>query len=188
VAIHGVTGRPEGHLLHVRRPGLEDAAALAAFAARTFYETFGADNRPADMAAYLSAAYGERQQRAEIASPDIVTLVIEQHDTLIAFAQVRRHPAPSCVTMPEPVELWRFYVDRPWHGQGVGHMLMDAALQAAHELGGLSVWLSVWERNPRAFAFYAKSGFQDVGSKVFIVGSDHQTDRVMARLLETSSV
>ena len=140
------------------------------------------------MAAYLSTTYGERQQRAEIASPDIITLVIEQQDTLIAFAQVRRNQAPSCVTMPVPVELWRFYVDRAWHGGGVAQTLMRAALEAARELGGSSVWLSVWERNPRAFAFYAKSGFQDVGSKTFVVGSDHQTDRVMARLLEASSV
>jgi diamine N-acetyltransferase len=58
---------------------------------------------------------------------------------------------------------------------------MTAAVAAARELGGRSVWLSVWERNPRAIAFYTKSGFSDVGSKVFVVGSDHQTDRVMAR-------
>jgi hypothetical protein len=39
------------------RAGLKsDAAALAAFAARTFEETFGADNRPGDMRAHLSNA------------------------------------------------------------------------------------------------------------------------------------
>jgi ribosomal protein S18 acetylase RimI-like enzyme len=58
---------------------------------------------------------------------------------------------------------------------------MEAALDAARALGGASVWLSVWERNPRAIAFYTKTGFIDVGSKVFMVGSDRQTDRVLAR-------
>jgi len=84
------------------------------------------------------------------------------------------------------VEVWRFYVDRAWHGAGVARPLMDAALEAARELGAGSVWLSVWERNPRAIAFYTKCGFRDVGSKLFIVGSDRQTDRVMAREIDRS--
>jgi diamine N-acetyltransferase len=41
------------------------------------------------------------------------------------------------------------------------------------------MWLSVWERNPRAIAFYGKCGFRMVGSKDFWVGSDRQTDHVM---------
>jgi GNAT superfamily N-acetyltransferase len=44
-------------------------------------------------------------------------------------------------------------------------------------------WLGVWERNPRANAFYRKVGFTDVGSHVFMVGTDPQTDRIMVRHL-----
>lgn len=49
---------------------------------------------------------------------------------------------------------------------------------AALELGGRHLWLGVWERNPRAIAFYVKQGFTKVGSHDFIVGSDRQTDWV----------
>lgn len=172
--------------LIIRRAEPRDAGALAALGARTFAETFGADNTPEDMQAYLATTYGEPQQRAEFASPDIVTLLVEAPEALVAFSQVRRAPAPPCVTLASPVEIWRFYVDRAWHGRGVAGALMEAALSAARELGGSSVWLSVWERNPRAIAFYTKCGFSDVGSKVFIVGTDHQTDRVMAREIAVS--
>jgi ribosomal protein S18 acetylase RimI-like enzyme len=41
------------------------------------------------------------------------------------------------------------------------------------------MWLGVWERNPRAIAFYLKTGFVSVGSHVFMVGSDPQTDLVL---------
>jgi ribosomal protein S18 acetylase RimI-like enzyme len=41
----------------------------------------------------------------------------------------------------------------------------------------------VWEHNVRAVRFYAKHGFRDVGSHVFVLGSDVQTDRVMVRQL-----
>jgi RimJ/RimL family protein N-acetyltransferase len=56
---------------------------------------------------------------------------------------------------------------------------MSAACEAARELGGRSVWLAVWEHNPRAIAFYRKSGFRDVGDTTFVLGADVQTDRVM---------
>ena len=36
---------------------------------------------------------------------------------------------------------------------------------------------------PRAIRFYTKRGFTDVGSHPFTLGSDLQTDRVMARAL-----
>jgi ribosomal protein S18 acetylase RimI-like enzyme len=42
----------------------------------------------------------------------------------------------------------------------------------------------VWERNPRAQAFYRKMGFVDVGAHTFVVGSDAQTDRLMVLALD----
>lgn len=50
----------------IRHPTAEDAALLAALGASTFRETFGADNDPADMAAYLAGAFGEPLQRADV--------------------------------------------------------------------------------------------------------------------------
>jgi ribosomal protein S18 acetylase RimI-like enzyme len=57
---------------------------------------------------------------------------------------------------------------------------MHAAAEEARVQGGETVWLGVWEHNPRAIAFYAKCGFADVGSHVFMIGTDAQTDRLMA--------
>jgi ribosomal protein S18 acetylase RimI-like enzyme len=83
------------------------------------------------------------------------------------------------------VELRRFYVDRSYQGRGVAQVLMRAAEDAARQLGGRTFWLGVWERNLRAIAFYAKCGFVDTGTQVFVLGSDVQTDRVMAKPLTT---
>jgi ribosomal protein S18 acetylase RimI-like enzyme len=46
---------------------------------------------------------------------------------------------------------------------------------------GATLWLGVWEENPRAIAFYAKWSFVVVGQKTFLVGDDPQTDHVMQR-------
>jgi GNAT superfamily N-acetyltransferase len=163
----------------VRRGGPVDAPALAEFAARTFAEAFGPANRPEDLEAHLVSAYGVTQQGRELADPQCITVLIQAGDSLVAYAQVRRRPPPACVVGEEPVELHRFYVDRPWHGQGVAQRLMDSVYAAARDLGGRTLWLGVWERNPRAIAFYLKSGWRDTGATTFCVGPDRQTDRVM---------
>ena len=60
---------------------------------------------------------------------------------------------------------------------------MAAVFAAARARGAQTVWLGVWEHNARAIAFYHKHGFEDVGSHEFVLGTDHQIDRLMARPL-----
>lgn len=170
---------------HIRCGNATDAEALAAFAARTFADTFGHDNHPEDLHAHLVAAYGLAQQAQELSDPAWSTLLAHHDERLIAYAQLRRGATPDCVVQSDAVELHRFYVDRPWHGRAVAVALMAAARDAARALGARHLWLGVWERNPRAIAFYRKSGFIDVGSHHFLVGADRQTDRVLiARLVD----
>ncbi len=170
--------------VRIRRATLADALDVATLGARTFHETFAADNRPEDMAAYLAASFGVPQQTAELLSADYVTLLAYAGVPLVAFAQVRRKTPPACVEGPAPVELHRFYVDRHWHGRGVAAALMVASVEAIGTLGGRTAWLSVWEHNPRARAFYAKCGFRQTGTAEFWVGPDCQTDHILERAIE----
>jgi diamine N-acetyltransferase len=170
-------------LTSIRRAQPEDAAALAAFAARTFRETFDADNTPENMALYLKANYGPERQATEIRDGAVITLLAEDGRRLAGYAQLREGPAPDCVPGAAPIEIRRFYVDRAWQGRGVAQSLMMASLESAVERGGRTVWLAVWERNLRAQAFYRKCGFEERGAQDFLLGRDRQTDRVMVRAL-----
>lgn len=163
----------------IRRAEPADAEVLAELASRTFQEAFAADNTPEDMALHVAASFGPALQGAEITAPNIRTLLTAKDGQAIGFVQLRTGAPPACVTSTDPVELWRFYVDRPWHGQGVAQRLMRAAITEARAMGAGSLWLGVWERNPRAIAFYGKFGFVDVGTHEFLLGKDAQTDRIM---------
>ncbi len=165
----------------IRLARADDAAALAELAERTFRDAFGADNRPDDLALHLASAYGTAQQAREIADPAMITLVGEHDGTLVAYAQLRRGTPPACVTGPAPIEVMRFYVAAAWHGRGVAQRLMTEVVDAAKRANAQTLWLGVWERNPRAIAFYVKAGYRDVGSQVFVVGTDPQADRVLMR-------
>ena len=81
----------------------------------------------------------------------------------------------------KPVEIVRFYAVREWIGGGVGAALMSACLSLAVEEGCDTIWLDVWEQNPRAIAFYRKWGFAVVGEQAFQLGSDLQHDLLMQR-------
>src|ERR1700741_948539 len=110
--------------LMIRTGTATDATALAELAARTFRETFGAANRPEDMALHIADAYGTSQQHAELVDPNIATLLVEIDHQLAGYAQLRPGVPPECGTGEKPIELWRFYITQPWHGRGIAQSLM----------------------------------------------------------------
>jgi diamine N-acetyltransferase len=178
-----VASQPPAVPVVIRRASSGDAEALAEFGARTFFETFAKDNTAEDMRLHLESAWGPALQRAEILDAHIDTLLACEAGGLAGFAQLRAGHAPAGVATVQPVELLRFYVDKPWQGQGVARQLMEAVESQARARGARELWLGVWERNERAQAFYRKHGFRKVGTQIFVVGTDPQTDHVMLREL-----
>ena len=167
----------------IRRATVADAAALAEFGARTFFETFAADNTAEDMRLHLESAWHPDLQRAEILDAGLDTLLACAGGQIAGFAQLRPAQPPAGIAASNPVELKRFYVDKPWQGQGLARQLMEAVERQARAHAARELWLGVWERNERAQAFYRKCGFHKVGTQIFVVGTDPQTDHVMLRVL-----
>jgi diamine N-acetyltransferase len=172
--------------LTIRPATIDDAPALSRLEASTFRETFERENTPDDMARYLAEAFTPAQQAAELADPASLVLLAEHQDEvghaeLVGYAHLGPGPAPDAVRGPSPLELKRLYVARAWHGRRVAQALMDAAIDAARVRGAQTLWLGVWERNPRAIAFYTKYGFVRVGEHTFVLGGDRQTDWLLVR-------
>ena len=176
--------------IHVRPAVVGDAVALSRLGATTFREAFEAENTPDDIAQYLADAFTPLRQAAEIMDPDGRVLLAEHSGAsgteLVGYAHLVSGPAPEAVQGPAPLELKRLYVARAWHGQGVAQALMDAVIDVARARRAKTLWLGVWERNPRALAFYAKYGFARVGEHTFALGADLQTDWVLARTVNRS--
>jgi diamine N-acetyltransferase len=173
---------PVPHLV-VRRGVPADARALAVFAATAFADTFGPDNRPDDMAAYLGEAFGEARQGAELADPACTVLIAERGGEMAGYAMLREGPAPAAVGAGAAIEIARLYAGRRWIGAGIGSALMQRCVDEAISRRLRCLWLGVWERNARAIAFYSRWGFTDAGSRHFQLGGDRQTDRIMARVV-----
>jgi ribosomal protein S18 acetylase RimI-like enzyme len=167
----------------IRRGTLADAALLSELGARTFSETFAADNTAEDLAAYVATSFNVAQQTSELEDPGSTFLIAEVDGHAAGYAKLHDGEPEKSVEGAKPIELVRLYVSHDWLGRGVGQRLMSACIDEARQAGHETIWLGVWERNARAQAFYQKWSFRAVGEHMFQLGADLQRDIVMERAL-----
>ena len=165
----------------IRRGTIADAGLLSELGARTFSETFAADNTPEDLAAYIATYFNVERQTAELEDPASTFLIAEVDGRAAGYAKLHDGEPEQGIEGANPVELVRLYVLREWLGRGIGEQLMRACIDEARQAGHETIWLGVWERNGRAQAFYRKWNFRAVGEHMFQLGSDLQRDILMER-------
>jgi ribosomal protein S18 acetylase RimI-like enzyme len=145
-----------------------DAEALAAFAEMTFTETFGHMYPPEDLAAYVGAKYRADVVAGEIAEPETRYVLALRDGVIVGYSKLG--VVDMDVDATDALELHRLYVDTSVKGAGVAKTLMDDGLAWARGKGARVMYLSVWENNMRAQAFYRRYGFEHVKEHKFMVG------------------
>ena len=165
----------------IRRAIFADAHLLAKLGARTFSETFAADNKPEDMAAYVATSFNAEQLESELSDSRSIFLIAEIDGIAVGYARLHAGDVSKSVEGESPIELVRLYVSAAWLGRGVGEALMRACISEVRQEGYRTLWLGVWEHNSRARAFYRKWAFHEVGEHNFQLGADRQTDVLMER-------
>lgn len=162
-----------------RKANLADVDLLASFGAHAFREAFGAQNDPEDMDAYLAEHFSPARIQEEIEDPQSIFLLAYLDTRLAGYARLYAGEPPAAVEGFRPIELVRIYVDQEFIGQGFGSALMQVCLDTARSNGYQTIWLGVWEHNPRALHFYFRWGFRKVGTQQFILGRDVQQDYIL---------
>jgi GNAT superfamily N-acetyltransferase len=171
---------------HIRRGVPGEGRFLSALGRKTFFDSFAADNRPEDMAAYLDASFGPEKQALELADPMSVFLIAENKGETAGYARLLQSPAPPCIPSEVPIQLVRFYACERWIGRGAGPALMRACIAESRKRHCNGIWLSAWDKNSRAIRFYQKWGFFQVGTQPFQVGNDRQNDLILWRPLQAA--
>lgn len=171
----------------IRRAGLEDAGLLASLGARAFSETFAKDNTPEDLADYLRQSFSPEKQAEELAQPGSLIFILEIDGSPAGYTRLQDNSTDATLSESaewnnlHQMELIRIYLLQAWTGHRLGDVLMHACIEQAQIHGVDVLWLGVWERNPRAIAFYKRWGFEIAGKHTFQLGQDSQTDFVMVR-------
>jgi GNAT superfamily N-acetyltransferase len=164
--------------IEIRAAALEDAALLAELGARTFTEGFPSTN-PTDLELHIASEYSVEAIEADFVAGRFVIASAGGEDAGYAF--LRADEAHEAVLATDPIELNRIYVLQKWVGRGIGDALMERCLADARGAGCDVIWLGTWDQNARAIRFYEKWGFEKVGTQNFLLGTDLQSDIVMAR-------
>jgi ribosomal protein S18 acetylase RimI-like enzyme len=167
----------------VRRATVADAALLAELGARTFADAYRGDLPDEHIRDFVVKRYRPDKQAAELVDPRIVYLLVEVDAAPVGLAMLEA--ARPAIEAPgrNPVRLDRFYLEQRWTGQGVGQELMRACLDEGRRRGHDVIWLTVWQQNRRAQAFYERCGFRYQGLHPFEFGGEVLMDIALLREL-----
>ena len=162
---------------------LQDINILQEIGRTTFLETFAAVNSEQDMKAYLEQSFSIEKLTAELENKDSQIYFVWFADQVIGYLKINLRQAQTEKLDHDALEIERIYVLKEVHGQKVGQLLFQHAIEIAYQMKATYVWLGVWEENHRALAFYQKNGFVTFDKHIFKLGSDEQTDLMMKKIL-----
>jgi ribosomal protein S18 acetylase RimI-like enzyme len=158
-----------------------DAEALARIGAVTFAETFAHLYPPEDLAAFLAEAHSVERARADIADPAKAAWLVEDGGEVIGYALAGPCKLPHPEATPDCGELDRIYLRAGRQGGGIGARLFAEAMAWLEKDGPRRIWIGVWSENLGAQRFYARQGFEVVGTYEFVVGETRDHEFIMRR-------
>lgn len=165
--------------MNIRYGTTDDANMLAEFGAKAFYDSFAKNNTEENIRLYLKRTYSPEIQLRELSNPGVVFLIAEIEGNAVGYVKINLNSRDNSIKGAKTIEIERIYAAKEHIGKGVGKSLMQASIQEAEQRGCDSLWLGVWEKNPRAIEFYKKWDFKEVGTHAFMLGDDPQRDYIM---------
>jgi ribosomal protein S18 acetylase RimI-like enzyme len=138
------------------------------------------------MAAYLESGFSVERLSEEMNAAGSAFYLAKEHNRIIGYLKINFGDRQTELKDEKAMEIERIYVLKAFHGQHVGQLIFEFALQLAINNHCNYVWLGVWEENPRAIRFYEKNGFVGFDKHVFKLGDDEQTDIMMRLELQAS--
>lgn len=172
----------------VRPAGPTDTDVLASVAAATFALACPPHVTQESIDTFIADVLSHECFERYLADDTRDLFLAEEDGEAIGYAMlVAGEPSDAdvqqAIRLRPTAELSKIYVLPGHHGAGASAALMAAAIDAARARGAVGAWLGVNQENERAQRFYAKSGFEKVGTKRFLVGTRYEDDFVFERAL-----
>ncbi|MDR6560600.1 MULTISPECIES: GNAT family N-acetyltransferase [unclassified Arcicella] len=172
--------------IQIREADYLDVPLICKISEETFIDTYGAQNTPENLEAYLTKHFNQAQILSEIQTDGTIFLIVEIDNEAVGYAKLRVNK--SEFSDRNALELERIYVKKKFHGQKLGGLLLEQCCEKTKAAGCDLLWLGVWEYNLKALNFYKSKGFEINGTHVFMLGDDEQTDYLMTKELNILKV
>jgi ribosomal protein S18 acetylase RimI-like enzyme len=165
--------------IDIQKVTLNDIDQLQKIGRQTFSETFSGDNSEEDMKKYLDENFSIEKLTDELNNKNSEFYFAKLENIVIGYLKLNFGESQTELKDNKALEIERIYVPKEFHGQNVGQILYEKAIQVAKQKDVDYVWLGVWEENLRALSFYKKNGFTEFDKHIFKLGNDEQTDIMM---------
>ncbi|MGQ9425855.1 N-acetyltransferase family protein [Gilvimarinus sp. F26214L] len=142
-----------GPALTVRPATAADVERISVLAKVVWINTYAKDGITEAFSRYVESAFSSQALLSELQTNSVV--VAEREQNLLGYALLN----------PATDELGTLYVLPKVHGQGVG----TALVRYCQELCAGALWLTCWEGNKGALAFYRRLQFADCGEDYFVL-------------------
>jgi ribosomal protein S18 acetylase RimI-like enzyme len=172
-----------GNVFHgsVRQATAADTDLLVKLGKQAFHEAFSKVTAPDDMKAYIESTFTETQIRNQVEDGRSLFFIAEMDSVPAGYAYSYPNSPPEFIKAEAAIQLVRLYLRKQYYGRSVGDALMRFSIDQSSSRGYKTIWLSSWELNDRANAFYKRWRFKVVGRQKFTVGSDIQNDFILSR-------
>ena len=156
-----------------------DVEDLQIISKQTFFETFANENSESDMRNYLDENLSLDTLKKELFNTKSEFYVLSFNEKIIGYLKLNFGEAQTELKNNSSLEIERIYVLKEFHGQNIGQLLYNKALEITTKHSIKEIWLGVWEKNKRAISFYKKNGFIEFDTHIFKLGNDEQIDIMM---------
>lgn len=142
--------------IHIKRISVIDVEDLQIISKQTFFETFANENSESDMKNYLNENLSLDTLKKELFNTKSEFYVLSFNEKIIGYLKLNFGEAQTELKNNTSLEIERIYVLKEFHGQNMGQLLYNNALEIATKHSIKEIWLGVWEKNKRAISFYKK--------------------------------
>ncbi len=167
-------------MITYRKATTGDAAQIAAIGATVWISTYAENGVEPSFARYVLEHFTAGAVQAGLAEPDRHYWVAALGEALLGFVELKLHERSACVPARAQAEVARLYVLERFTRRGVGRRLLEESLAFAAAQGTETAWLSAYERNDRALAFYRTHGWQECGEYAFELEGAQYRNLVLA--------
>lgn len=148
----------------VRKAEDGDEEAVARFAIKLFEQHVEYD--PERFSLLGTEQGAEQYYRSRFSTNDSRVVVATLDDVIVGFAYVEKDDLNYAELLQRAAWLHDVYVDESARGLGVGKSLLDAAVNAARQLGAEKLLLTVASKNTLAQRAFEKAGFRQTMSEM----------------------
>ena len=170
----------------LRHASLSDAITISALSVQVFLDTYATEGIRHDLAREAFLEYSAEAFTHRLGEVSRAFILAESGAGLLGYAEVLLTSVAAPAAEVSGAELVRLYVQPVAHRSGIGRALLEHTEQLVLAARIATVWLTAWDGNVNARAFYAQLGYADVGVTTYSFQGNTYVNRVFAKHLPGS--